>query len=66
MQAIQSQIQYCIDDLYRNLYLKKDLIYLIRKYLRNKDGNIPSIKKLSSLNRKQLYMIWCRHTSAQG
>ena len=51
----------CQADRHKNPNSKLDLIYLIRKFLRNNDGGVPTYKRLMGIDKKVLYMIWIRH-----
>jgi hypothetical protein len=42
-------------------YNKKDLIHLIRKFLRNNNNKKPLAKDLKKLDRRALYKIWVRN-----
>lgn len=40
---------------------KHDLIHMIRKFLRDEDGSVPSAKRLSKMSAKQLAIVWHKY-----
>lgn len=49
----------CMNDIVgRSISNKKDLIYLIRKFIVNNDGSVPKTKTLSVLHKSTLQYIW--------
>lgn len=49
---------YMQDDAFRRAFHKQDLVYLLNKYGRKKDGMPPTRNELMKLKRKQLTTIW--------
>ena len=44
-----------------SLWNKKDLMHLIRKFLRNEDESVPKVKILNAMKRGALYHLWLRY-----
>lgn len=49
---------YVEDDFHRSDWKKSDLIYLINKYGRKKDGNPPTKTELNNIKQPGLIHIW--------
>ncbi len=52
--------QYVPDDTFRSPFLKQDLVYLLIKFTRKRDGTPPTRSELMKLKRKQLTAIWLK------